>query len=167
MTDTAGQRLGSITIPLYLLAILAGMVSGAIAGFAVSMIGVLQHFSAPGFDSQGGPLPSAFSPMLFAIPVGGVLAVIPATGAVTALFIQAWNGPHPAIRAQAFQAGLGAGAAALVASCALLFLSGSTPLLLALGGVFALVSSLLTRWIVARYLRYRESGTFKAWAPVR
>lgn len=156
MNATAGQKLGSITIPLYLLAILAGMVSGAITGFALGMINVVQYLAVPGFDSQWGPLPSAFFPMLVAIPVGGVLALVPGTGAIAALFIQAWNVPHPAIKAQAFHAGLGAGAAfALLATCALLFQSGNTPLLITMGGVFALAAFLLTRWIVARYLRYR------------
>ena len=159
MTSTAGQKLGALLVPLYLLAVLAGVVSGAAAGLVVSLISLFQFSVDPGLWAGWGPAGSLFFPALFGIPVGGVIALVPATGAATGLFIQGWNVPFPSIRDQSLVAGVGAGAAGAILAAATLFNGGTNPwLALPVGVVFAAASFLIAWQATARYLRHRESA---------
>ncbi len=159
MTATAGQKLGSLLVPLYVLAVLAGIVSGAAAGLAVSLIALFQFTVDPGLWAGWGPAGSLFFPVVLGIPVGGVIALAPATGAATGLFIQAWNVPFPSIRDQSLVAGIGAGAAGTVLASATLFHGDTNPwLAIPVGVVFAAASFLIAGQVTARYLRHREAA---------
>ncbi len=158
MTSTAGQKLGALLVPLYLLAVLAGIVSGATAGLVISLVDLFQVGANPGHWAGWGPAGSQFFPALLGIPVGGAIALVPATGAATALFIQAWNVPFPSIKDQSLMSGIGAGAAGAILASAMLFLGGDNSWqAIPLGVVFAAASFLIARQATARYLRHREA----------
>ena len=159
MTSTAGQKLGALLLPLYVLAVLAGIVSGAAAGLVVSLASLFQFTADPGLWAGWGPAGSLFFPVVFGIPAGGVIALVPATGAATGLFIQAWNVPFPSIKDQSLVAGIGAGAAGAMLATAMLLRGSTNPWpAIAVGVVFAAASFLIAWQLTARYLRHREAA---------
>lgn len=158
MTSTAGQKLGSFLVPLYLLAVLAGGISGAAVGLVMSLIELVQFVAAPDIWANWGPASSKFFPVLLGIPIGGVIALAPATGAIVGLFAQAWNRPYPSIKDQSLVAGIGAGVASAALVSLTLFHENTIPLMMVpVGAVFALISFLIAWRITARYLRHREA----------
>ncbi|WCI08932.1 hypothetical protein PJ267_02680 [Arthrobacter sp. OVS8] len=58
MRQTAGQKLGSLLLPLYLLAVLAGMAAGAGAGAVLSAFSALQRVTQPELFAGGDPAES-------------------------------------------------------------------------------------------------------------
>lgn len=162
MTSTAGQRLGSLLVPLYLLAVLAGVVSGAVVGLVASLIALVQFVTEPETWASWGPASSVFFPILFGIPIGGAIALAPATGAIVGLFAQAWNRPFPSIKDQSLVAGVGAGVGSAALASFTLFHENTNPLLMVpVGAVFALVSFLIAWRITARYLRDTEKPRYR------
>ncbi len=157
MAFTAGQKLGSLLVPLYLLALLAGAVAGAAVGLVASLIALVQFLVEPEVWASWGPGWSVFFPVVFGIPIGGVLALAPATGSIVGLFAQAWNVPHPSIKDQSLVAGSGAGVASAALVSITLFHEGTSPqVMVPVGIVFALVSSVMAWRITARYLHHRD-----------
>lgn len=157
MRQTAGQKLGSLLLPLYLLAVLAGMAAGAGAGAVLSALSAIQRVIQPEHFAGWGPGGIGIMPVLIGLPVGAGMALAPATGAVAGLFVQAWNTPFPSLKSQARAAAWGAGSASAVLAGATLFLTGADPVAtLAAGAAYAFVSFLLASVITYRLLRYRE-----------
>lgn len=158
MRQTAGQKLGSLLLPLYLLAVLAGMAAGAGAGAVLSAFSAIQRAIQPELFAGWGPGGIGIMPVLIGLPVGAGMALAPATGAAAGLFVQAWNKPYPSLKNQARAAAWGAGSAAALLAAATLFLTGADPVAtLATGAAYASVSFLLASAITHRLLRYRES----------
>lgn len=158
MPKTAGQKLGSLLLPLYLLAVLAGMATGAAVGAVLSAISALQRAIDPDLAATLGPGGLGLIPILVGVPVGAGMALAPATGAVAGLFVQAWRSPFPSIRSQARAAAWGAGLASVLLTCGALFMDGaSVPAIIAAGAAYALVSFYLASAVTSRLLRYRES----------
>jgi hypothetical protein len=157
MPKTAGQKLGSLLLPLYVLAALAGMVAGACAGAVLSGASAIQRALEPGLAAGWGAGGIGIIPVLVGLPVGAVMSLGPATGAVAGLFVQAWNAPFPSLKSQARAAAWGAGSASTLLAAAALFLDGALPVaILAVGAAYAIVSFLLASAITGRLLRYRE-----------
>ena len=158
MRQTAGQKLGSLLLPLYLLAVLAGMAAGAGVGAVLSAVSAIQRAIQPELAAGWGPGGIGIIPVLIGLPVGAGMALAPATGAVAGLFVQAWNTPFPSLKGQARAAAWGAGSAAALLAGATLFLTGADPVAtLAAGAAYAFVSVLLASAITYRLLRYRET----------
>lgn len=158
MPKTAGQKLGSLLLPLFVLAVLAGMATGAAAGVVLSGVSAIQRAIEPGLAAGSGPGGIGIIPVLAGLPVGAMMSLVPATGAVVGLFVQAWNVPFPSLKSQARAAAWGACSASTLLAGAVLFLNGA-PLIaaLAVGATYAIVSFLLASVITTRLLRYRES----------
>ena len=145
-------------LPLYLLAVVAGMAAGACAGAVISAVSAIQRAIEPDLAAGWGPGGIGIIPVLIGLPVGAGMALAPATGAVVVLFVQAWNAPFPSVRSQARAAARGAGSAsALLASAALSLDGAHLTGTLAAGAAYALVSFLLASAITGRLLRYRQS----------
>lgn len=155
MPKTAGQKLGSLLLPLYVLAILSGMAAGAGAGAVVSGISVVQRAIEPELAAGWGAGGVGIIPVLVGLPIGALMALGPATGSVVALFVQAWKAPFPTIRDQARAAARGACAAASILAGGVYLLNGGDPVgILGAGAAYALVSFLLASAITARLLRH-------------
>ncbi|KRE78408.1 hypothetical protein [Arthrobacter sp. Soil763] len=158
MPQTAGQKLGSLLLPLYLLAVLAGMATGAAVGAVLSAISALQRVLDPVLASTWGPGGPGIIPILVGVPVGAGMALAPATGAVAGLFVQAWKLPFPSVRSQARAAAWGAGLASVLLTCGALLMDGANvPAIVAAGAAYALGSWYLASAITSRLLRHRES----------
>ena len=159
MPKTAGQKFGSLLLPLYVLAVLAGMATGVAAGAVLSGVSAIQRAIEPELTAGWGPGGLVIIPVLVGLPIGAVMSLAPATGAVVGLFVQAWNVPFPSLRSQARAAARGAGSAAALLAGVVLFLNGASLIvILAIGVSYALASFLLASVITTRLLRYRESG---------
>ena len=153
MPKTAGQKLGSILVPLYLLAILAGMVAGGIVVAVVSLVSAVQM--AVEIERGLEWVPGGTGIVLAGILVGAGVAVVPATGSAVGLFVQAWISPFPPTTAQAWAAGWGAcSASALLGGAVPLTGGGEPAAFLAIGAIFAVLSFLIAFAITARLLRH-------------
>lgn len=158
MPKTAGQKLGSLLLPLYVLAVLAGTVAGAGAGAVLSGASAIQRALEPELAAGWGAGGIGIFPVLLGLPVGAMMSLAPATGAVAGLFVQAWNAPFPSLKSQARAAAWGAGSASALLASAALFLNDAHPIaILAAGAAYAIASFLLASAITGRLLRYRES----------
>ena len=93
MARTAGVKLGSLVIPLFVLAILTGVLAGAGAGAVFGLflaIPIAANLEVPGVGNPGS---WAMIPILSGIPVGGFAGLVPAVGALAGLYVHAGKVP--------------------------------------------------------------------------
>ncbi|MFJ6416209.1 hypothetical protein [Paeniglutamicibacter sp. NPDC091659] len=158
MARTAGEKLGSLAIPLFVLAILTGVLAGAGVGAVFGLFLAIPIAADPEVPGVGSPGSWAMIPILYGIPVGGFAALVPAVGALAGLYVHAGKVPFPSARDQSLAAGVGAGAtSALAAGAALFLMDANVPAVLAVGIAFSLVSFLGTYLVAGRFLRYKAA----------
>lgn len=166
MARTAGEQLGSLVIPLFLLAMLTGAMAGAGVGAIFGLFLAIPMAVDPevwGGESPGG---WAMIPIFYGVPVGGIAALVPAVGAFVGLYVHAGKVPFPSTRAQSLAAGVGAGAmSTLFAVFALFLRDANLAAVLAVGVVFSLVCFLGTYLVAGRFLRHRAAKAARENAP--
>ncbi|GAA1496241.1 hypothetical protein [Paeniglutamicibacter kerguelensis] len=94
-------------------------------------------------------------PVIYGMPVAGVVALVPAAGAFLGLFIHSGHVPLPSVNQQALAACWGATAAAAVPAVVLMLATGEEyKTAIVIGAGFVLVSSCIAFLVARQYLRY-------------
>jgi hypothetical protein len=83
MEVTAGRRRRSLLLPVFLLAIPTGVLVGAVAGCALMRFSILQAACNPESFAGRGPWGYGIVPVVYGMPVGGVVALVPGLGTPT------------------------------------------------------------------------------------
>lgn len=152
MRHTSGQKLRTLFIPLFLFGLLAGIVLGAIVGGVIIVHSIIEAASDPELWAGWGPWGYGLIPMIYGIAVGGVVAIVPATGALLGLFLHSGNVPFPSVNQQSLAACLGATIASAIPAAILVLSTDEGYTTITIGAGFILASSCVTFLIVRKYL---------------
>lgn len=154
MRHTSGQKLRTLFIPLFLFGLLAGVVFGAIAGGVISVHSIIEAANDPELWAGWGPWGYGLIPVIYGIAVGGVVATVPATGALLGLFLHSGNVPFPSVNQQALAACLGSTIASAIPAAILVLSTDEGYTTITIGAGFILVSSCITFLIARKYQHY-------------
>jgi hypothetical protein len=158
MRDSAGQKITTLLVPVFLLAALAGTLVGGATGGLMIALPYLGENDQAGLEAWGGLASYTMTGALFGAAAGCIYGLLVAAGAVVGLAIQAAKRHMIAANHQALAPALGAAAASLVLAGATVALNeDATGTSFGVAAAFVLATFLFAFFIGRLYLGRLET----------